>query len=309
MEWLRWYHGACSDDKWPLIARKANVPQAFVVAVWAMLLEVASQDEERGSVEEFDAEAVDALLGMPDGSAQAIVDALSGGKKPRIVDGCINSWSKRQVQDEGNAERKRLQREREKLQKEREELEALRHELSQKDSEILHDVTPCHGMSQPVTECHLEQNRTEKNREEKKEERGENSPTPAPPPPRQKKPQPPPKTSYGEYQRVKLTADEYTRLEGKCGADTLAAAITKLDLHIEAKGKDEYKSHAAAMQKWVFTAIEQDRQRSKASPAASGNQGGEWKSTAQRRHDANKAECEKFINGDLDWFGVSNAGQ
>lgn len=109
------------------------------------------------------------------------------------------------------------------------------------------------------------------NLEKEGEERGDTSPTPAPaakPSSSRQKKAEPPKTSYGEYQRVKLTADEYARLEGKFGADTLAAAITKLDLHIEAKGKDEYKCHAAAMQKWVFAAVEQDRQRGRASPSA-----------------------------------------
>lgn len=105
----------------------------------------------------------------------------------------------------------------------------------------------------------------------KQEERDDTSPSlvlaSKPTASRQKKAEPP-KTSYGEYQRVKLTADECARLDDKFGADALAAAITKLDLYIEAKGKDEYKCHAAALQKWVFAAVEQDRQRGRASPAS-----------------------------------------
>lgn len=135
--------------------------------------------------------------------------------------------------------------------------------------------------------------------EEKTEEGGDTSPTPTPiskpSPPRQKKTEPP-KVSHGEYQRVKLTEDEYIRLEGKYGADILAAAITKLDLHIEAKGRDEYKCHAAAMQKWVFTAVEQDRQRGRASPATgSGGRG-----NADNRTWAQKREAEvmqEFLQG------------
>lgn len=118
-----------------------------------------------------------------------------------------------------------------------------------------------------------EEREEEGEREEEKEERGDKSPSPAPAAkptlPRQKKLEPPSKASYGEYQRVKLTADEYARLEEKYGIDMLAAAITKLDLYIESKGKDEYKCHAAALQKWVFTAVEQDRPRGRASPAPS----------------------------------------
>ena len=57
-----------------------------------MLLEIASQNEDRGSVEAFDPEVADALFDMPDGAAQAIYDALCSGKNPRIADGCILSW-------------------------------------------------------------------------------------------------------------------------------------------------------------------------------------------------------------------------
>lgn len=158
MEWLRWYHGTCSDSKWPLIARKSGQTIGAVVAVWAALLEHASQDADRGSVTEFDPEEFDVLFGFEDGTTLAILTAMKD--KGLIVDGCIAAWSRRQVQDENAAERKRLQREREKLEKERLVLEQTRHELSQKHEEN-------HGMSQGVTECHLEQNRTEKNREEK----------------------------------------------------------------------------------------------------------------------------------------------
>ena len=45
--WLKWFHGAVADDKWPLIARKSGQPVAVVVAVWAALLECASQAEDR----------------------------------------------------------------------------------------------------------------------------------------------------------------------------------------------------------------------------------------------------------------------
>jgi hypothetical protein len=135
--WLRWYHGAVSDDKWPLIARKSGQTVAAVIAVWAALLECASQAETRGNIENFDAESIDALLHLPDGATQAVVDALSSGKRPRIVDGHIANWDKRQSKDEEAAERKRLQRERERL--------------AGMSRDVTQNVTPCHGMSQDVT--------------------------------------------------------------------------------------------------------------------------------------------------------------
>ena len=97
MEWLRWYHGAVSDDKWPLIARKSGQSVAVVIAVWAALLECASSSEVRGDVHDFDPESMDALMQLPDGATQAVVDALSAGMRPRIMDGKIANWSKRQT--------------------------------------------------------------------------------------------------------------------------------------------------------------------------------------------------------------------
>lgn len=112
--WLKWFHGAVTDDKWPLIARKSGQPVAVVVAVWAALLECASQAEDRGSVEDFDAESMDAVLQVADGACAAIVAALSTGKRPRIVDGRIVKWEARQeeAQDPTGRERKRRERER-----------------------------------------------------------------------------------------------------------------------------------------------------------------------------------------------------
>ena len=114
MEWFRWYHGACSDAKWPIIARKAGVSVGVVVSVWAALLEYASQDEERGSVSGFDGETYDALYGYADGTCGSVVAALTA--KGIIRDGCIRAWSRRQPvrerEDATNAERQRRYRER-----------------------------------------------------------------------------------------------------------------------------------------------------------------------------------------------------
>lgn len=92
MEWLRWYHGAISDDKWPLIARKSGQPVAIVIAIWAALLECASQADDRGSIDAFDPESVDALLQLEDGTAQAVVDAMEA--KGLLEEGRIANWNK-----------------------------------------------------------------------------------------------------------------------------------------------------------------------------------------------------------------------
>lgn len=178
--WLRWYHGAVSDDKWPLIARRTGQPIAVIVAVWVALLECASQAEERGSVADFDAESMDALLQVDDGACQAIYDALSGGKRPRIAADKIVNWERRQPVDEGATERKRLQREREKLEAERVALEQLRQKKSkniQENQSASQAVTQCHTVSQAVTAFPEMSLRGEEIREEK-EERGNTASAP-----------------------------------------------------------------------------------------------------------------------------------
>jgi hypothetical protein len=171
MDWYRSYHGAVSDDKWPLIARKSGQPVAVVVAIWFALLDCASQADDRGSVEAFDAESVDALFQLPDGATQSVVDALSCGKRPRIEGGRIVNWAKRQPlrerEDEpSSADRVRQYRERRKAE-----------QVSAEMTDVT-DVTPCNAsvtprnaMKRQVTPVqHQETPRSDKIREEERRE-------------------------------------------------------------------------------------------------------------------------------------------
>lgn len=172
MEWFRWYHGACSDAKWPLIARKAHTTVGVVVSVWVALLEYASQDDERGSVEGFDCETFDALYGYSDGTCEAVLSAML--EKGLIEDGCICSWSRRQPQREReestNAERQRRYRERRRLERDG---EGVTEEDGNVTGVTTHNVT---GVTRNVTRNAVtprnasvtppEQNREEQRREE-----------------------------------------------------------------------------------------------------------------------------------------------
>lgn len=81
---------------------------------------------------------------------------------------------------------------------------------------------------------------------------------------------PPPKRTYGEFGNVSLTDGEYTSLVERYGKQETDEAIKFFDLHLGAQAKkDPYKSHYLAMQKWVFTAVEEQRRKqgySRASP-------------------------------------------
>lgn len=57
------------------------------------------------------------------------------------------------------------------------------------------------------------------------------------------------KESFGHYQQVKLSNDEYQSLLNDLGNETLENLITDLDGYIEAKGAT-YKNHAAAIRNW-----------------------------------------------------------
>lgn len=157
MEWLKWFVGATTDPKFAVIARRSKKNLASVIAVWAMLLERAGQADDRGEVEGFDCEGADIVLGLEDGAACSILQAMRD--KGLITNGRITNWDKRQRRDEPEAvkERKRLQREREKLAAEMAAIEKARAELNEKSQ----GVTPRHATSQGVT------NVTHKRREEK----------------------------------------------------------------------------------------------------------------------------------------------
>lgn len=151
IDWFRWHHGSVTDPKFALVARKANVRLGDVIAVWAYVLETASAATARGSFGDIDCEAIDCMLGMDDGSTDAILNAMQ--ERSLIDGGAVLSWEKRQPkrEDETAAERKRRQRERE-------------HEI-----EVAASVTS--SASRDVTQSHADvthgHDREEKSREEK----------------------------------------------------------------------------------------------------------------------------------------------
>lgn len=117
MAWLRWHEGTVNDPKFMVVSRKSGQPVGFVLAVWAMLLERASSADERGNIGGFDCESADAVMGMPDGAACAIVQAMQD--KGLISEDFVCRWAERQPlrerSDEApSTERVRKHRERQK---------------------------------------------------------------------------------------------------------------------------------------------------------------------------------------------------
>lgn len=148
IDWFRWHHGSVNDPKFGLVAKKASARVGDVIAVWALVLEQASANVNRGEFGDIDYEATDFLLGADEGTTARIVEAMRDRK---LLDGDrVTRWEgrqpKREREDSTAAERKRAQRERD----------------AAKGGES-DDVTPSHATSHQVTP------REEKRREEQKE--------------------------------------------------------------------------------------------------------------------------------------------
>jgi hypothetical protein len=111
MDWFRWHHGSVMDPKFQLIARKAGASVAEVVAVWAFLLEAASQSEDRGSLGNIDFESMDCALGMDEGKSSAIHQHMTD--RGLIDSGRVTAWDARQPKrerDDSSADRTRAWR-------------------------------------------------------------------------------------------------------------------------------------------------------------------------------------------------------
>lgn len=76
MDWFRSWHGAPTDPKWLVVAKRAGVPPGIVTAIVWALLDHASQAAERGSVADFDVETYSAFSGFDDTIIAAVLDAL-----------------------------------------------------------------------------------------------------------------------------------------------------------------------------------------------------------------------------------------
>lgn len=97
MHWFRWYHGTANDSKLRRIATHADTSVANVVAVWAMLLESASENSERGMIGSWDADDVAFTLGISVDIIVCITAAMDG----KLLSGQrVMNWSKRQPKRE-----------------------------------------------------------------------------------------------------------------------------------------------------------------------------------------------------------------
>lgn len=109
-DWFRSWHGAPTDNKWLLIAKRAGVKPIHVSGTFWALLDYASQHSDRGSIVGFDIETFALFAGMEEDHVSRIVTQLCD--KGVIVDGHIANWGKRQPKREDDTAAERQQRRR-----------------------------------------------------------------------------------------------------------------------------------------------------------------------------------------------------
>lgn len=139
-EWFRSWHGAPTDSKFLLIAKRAQVTPGMVSAVYWALLDYASQNDPRGSVEGFDTEIYAEWAGWEERDVIAIIAALT--TKQAIIDGRLVAWDKRQPKREDPTAAERQARHR----------DAQRNAEVTRDSNVTNGVTQSNAVSREVTQ-------------------------------------------------------------------------------------------------------------------------------------------------------------
>lgn len=172
--WFKLYHGTTTDPKWRLLARKIGLPEGVIVSVWVAVLEYASQQEERGSVQNFSCEDYDCCFGYEDGTCEKVFVALS--QRGLIANNFVVNWDKRQsMQDIKKLPKTDAQRQAECRERKR-QAEQEQQEPVTKCHDECDTVTPCHEECDTVTKCHdvtpirEEERREEEIRTEEKRE-------------------------------------------------------------------------------------------------------------------------------------------
>lgn len=100
--WFRSHHGAPTDPKWIVVARRVGTEPGVVAATWWALMDHASQNTPRGSADGFDSESVAAFFGWEDTVVAAVLAVL---REKGLVgaDGMLAAWEKRQPKREDDS--------------------------------------------------------------------------------------------------------------------------------------------------------------------------------------------------------------
>lgn len=105
MDWFRSWHGAPTDTKWLLIAKKTKVKAGIVAALGWALMDFASRNSEtRGNVSSFQLEEYSAFSDFDLTDLTAVMTAMTEGARPFIDrDGSLSGWDKYQPKQADNS--------------------------------------------------------------------------------------------------------------------------------------------------------------------------------------------------------------
>lgn len=94
MEWFRWFHGTTSDPKLAVVAKRSKQPRHVVLACWAVLLEYASEQDNRGDIGGIDLEIMAVTLDLDIEQVESVLTAMRD--KDMIEGDHLSAWEKRQ---------------------------------------------------------------------------------------------------------------------------------------------------------------------------------------------------------------------
>ncbi|HPS48947.1 MAG TPA: hypothetical protein PKX37_10760 [Flexilinea sp.] len=138
--WWRSWHGAPMDHKWAVIAARSGVKAGIVSAIAWELLDYASQNEDRGSIDGFDIEEYSIYSGFSEDEISAVINAMID--KGIIKDNRFVNWGKRQPKSESAIERNKKYR------------SMTKNNNSTIDSNDIQIATECYDALQNATVCY-----------------------------------------------------------------------------------------------------------------------------------------------------------
>lgn len=159
MDWFRSWHGAPTDPKWLVVAKRAKVAPGMVSAVAWALFDYASQNTDRGSVDGFDVETYATFTGWEDEQIEAVIDAMRS-KGIITTDDRLSSWDKRQPKREDPSSTDRVRKWR----------EAQRNAPVTRDSDVTDGETQRNAVKQNVTTDKIREDKDKIREDENRED-------------------------------------------------------------------------------------------------------------------------------------------
>lgn len=167
-QWFRSWHGAPTDSKWILIAKRAGTTPGIVAGIAWALLDYASQQAERGSVRGFDLETYACWAGFDEEMVAGVIQAM---REKGIIDGRerLAAWEVRQPErEETSTERVREWR----------VAQRMKRSATQRNA-VQRDETECNALQQSATQCNAPDKDKERDTDKEGEREGAQPPTPA----------------------------------------------------------------------------------------------------------------------------------